>query len=243
MLVLRDDSHGDSHDESTTRPQATATKDLADLTKESEPESTGAKGDAPKSTFVTEESTITDSLTTRTDSGRTVTVPNHEVVTVIRHTTVITRKRPAPTSTVLGPTIPNIFSSRSNQDGTQQTYLQPPAQSGTTEDSSDSQGGGPLSTGAIIGIGIGGAAIVAFLVIMGMIIKRRFQRHRADGGPSSSSRRHGRFDEKHSPDFPQQMSAHTTGTQASQDPFAPFGGEYLQAPLPHGILLTLLTTT
>ena len=242
MLVVRDDSHGDSHDESTTRPKATATNDLEDSTKEPEPEPTETKEDAPKSTVVTEESTITDSLTTKTDSGKTVTVPNHEVVTVIRHTTVITRKRPAPTSTVPESTIPTVFPSRSNQDGPQQTSLQPPAQSGTTGDSSGSQGGGPLSTGAIIGIGIGGAAIVASLVIMGIIIKRRFQRHRADGGPSSS-RRHGRFDEKHSPDFPQQMSAHTTGTQASQDPFAPFGGEYLQAPLPHGILPALLTNT
>ena len=223
----REDSKTDSHDESTRdSASATATDDPTDSSKKSDSKASKTKGDALTSTATAEESTITDSLITRTDSGRTVTLRNSKIVTVIRHTKVITGRPPPPTSSVPEPT---IISSRPIQDGPEQTSLPPPAETATTKDSSGSHSGGPLPTGAIIGIGIGGAAIVAFLVIMAIMVKRRFQRRHEDGGAAAdSSERDHRFDEKHSPDLPQHITPHTTGTQTSQDPFAPFGGLYLR---------------
>lgn len=183
----------------------------------SSPETSKTKKDDPKSTVMTEESTITDGMTTKTDSGRTVTVPNSEVVTITRHTTIVTDK-PSPSTSVPEST---INPSRPNQSGAEQTS--PPPSAGASGDSG-SQGGGPLPTGAIVGIGIGGAAIVVFLVITAIMIKRRVKRRREEqetGTAQHNTGRDDRFDEKQ---FSQQMSAHTTGTQGSGDPFAPFGG-------------------
>ncbi|KFH43599.1 hypothetical protein ACRE_056240 [Hapsidospora chrysogenum ATCC 11550] len=203
-------AEGESDDEESSRPG---------------PETTATESDSAETTLVTELSTITgDGMTTRTDSGKTVTVPNDEIVTVTRHTVIITGK-PAPSLTSAAPE-PTPIPSRPNQDGPAQTTLGQPDQSqGAGDPSGDHQEGAALPTGAIVGVGIGGAVIVAFLVIMTIMIKRRRKRYQ-DGEnadvPGENLERDDRFDEKH---FPQQMSVHTTGgTEGSGDPFAPFGG-------------------
>jgi hypothetical protein len=200
-----------------------------------EPEATATERDAAETTLMTEFSTISgDGMTTRTDSGKTVTVPNDEIVTVTRHTMIITGK-PAPSLTSAAPELAPI-PSRPNQDGPAQTTLGQPSQSQDAGDpSGDHQGGAALPTGAIIGVGIGGAVIVAFLVIMTILIKRRRKRHQEGQNadvPGENFGRDGHFNEKH---FPQQMSVHTTGgTEGSGDPFGPFGGK---RPLPLSLSL------
>lgn len=174
-------------------------------------------GNEPESSLIMEESTITNGLTTRTDSGRTVTVPNDEIVTVTRHTTIVTDKPPplptAPTETA--PPLPSPPIGESS----------PPVLPTESESTEETQSGGPLPTGALVGVGVSGAALVAFIVIMVIMIKRRLKkRHEEDLASTRNDDDFGREDreEKY---FPQQMSAHTTGnTQGSGDPFAPFGG-------------------
>ena len=206
-------AEGESDDEESSRPSRP------------EPDTTATESDAAETTLVTELSTITgDGMTTRNDSGKTVTVPNDEIVTVTRHTVIITGK-PAPSLTSAAPE-PTPIPSRPNREGPAQTTLGQPDQSQAAGDpSGNHQEGAALPTGAIIGVGIGGAAIVAFLVIMTIMIKRRRRRYQ-DGEnadvPGENLGRDDRFNEKH---FPQQMSIHTTGgTEGSGDPFAPFGG-------------------
>lgn len=181
-----------------------------------------AKRNDPRSSIVMEESTISRGLTTKTDSGRTVTVPNDEVVTVTRRTTIVTDKPPSltiiPTETTLPPGPPSD----------QTTTSAAPTESGTSVES----GGAPPATGLFIGVGVGGAALVAFFVIAAIIIKRRWKKRHEDGAATMRNEEDfgvGDRDEKY---FPQQMSAHTTGdtqaTQASGDPFAPFGGRNIK---------------
>ena len=168
-----------------------------------------------------EESTISRGLTTKTDSGRTVTVPNDEVVTVTRRTTIVTDKPPSFT------TIPTVTTLPPRPPPDQTPTSTAPIESGTNVESD----GAPPATGLFIGVGVGGAALVALFVIAGIIIKRRLKRRREEGAATTRNDEDfgvGDRDEKY---FPQQMSAHTTGdtqvTQASGDPFAPFGGRNL----------------
>lgn len=207
-------------------PQRTDSEEPSETTLFSAPKSTAAddeddkpastQRDVPKSSLIMEESTITDGLTTRTDSGKTITVPNNEVITVTRHTTIVTDKSPTSTAAPTEPTLP------SGPPPDQSPAPAPPVDSGASD---DSQGGAPLPTGAIIGIGVGGAALVAFLAIVVIIIKRRLKKRREEDTASTRNDDFGR-DDRDEKYFPQQMSAHTTGnTQASGDPFAPFGGK------------------
>lgn len=178
---------------------------------------TDADSEEPTETIVTEESTITDPVT-KTDSGKTVTVPNNEVVTVTRHTLIITDKPPPLPSTTF-----------QTSTGSPATDLQgEPSASSTggegaddTADSNDGQGMGP---GVWAGIGVGGAIIIVLFCVGLFVAKRRRQRHQDDVDAATTD--YGRdeaVEEKH---FPEQITPHTTGTQA-EDPFAPFGGTFI----------------
>ena len=184
-----------------------------------EPSSRASNTEKSFEAVLTEESTIVGPMTTKTDSGRTVTIPNDEVITVTRHTTIVTDKSPRSTSNPPEPT------AGAEESSTRQVGNPPPASTETPGQAPNRDSG--LPTGGIIGIGIGGAALIAFLVILAVMIKRsRKRRHEQEQTEAESDDQvYGgadRYDEKH---FPQHMSAHSTGTQGSKDPFAPFGGE------------------
>ncbi|KAG9257061.1 uncharacterized protein F5Z01DRAFT_671509 [Emericellopsis atlantica] len=174
-------------------------------------------------TVVTEKSTITDGLTTKTDSGRTITVPNNEVVTITRHTTIVTN-RPQPSSN----TSSDATSAATGPitEGPSVTTGSPTETPGLDE---SHDGGFPM--GAIVGGAVSSALLVVVAVIAMIVLKRRSRRRRDDTQSSLSSndqyKRTDRFDDKH---FPQrQRSAHTADTAQTTatgvgDPFAPFGG-------------------
>jgi hypothetical protein len=71
---------------------------------------------------------------------------------------------------------------------------------------------------------VGGAILLAIIVMLAIFIKRRLKsrRDRQSAAAEDDRGRDDLVEEKH---FPHAISAHTTGTQGSTDPFAPFGGE------------------
>lgn len=169
-------------------------------------------------TVITEESTITGGMVTKTDSGQTVTVPNDEVVTVTRHTVVVTGK-PPPLPT--GTTFTTSGIPASSLPGGETTQA---PENGDGGGVSADNGGGGLGTGALVGISVGGAIVIALFVLVGFGLKRRRRKNQEehDTARPSDYDRDQDLEEKH---FPEQMTPHTTGTQA-EDPFAPFGGEF-----------------
>lgn len=185
------------------------------------------ESEEPTEDLVTEESTIQGEMTTKTDSGRTVTVPNDKVVTVTRHTTIVTERPPSSSSTL--PAEQTVDAGQPSNSQLEGTSSEPfPSVSENLEPASTGDSGPALPQGGIIGIGIGGAALIAFLVGLFLMIKRSRKRrakqelgNEADSNDQDSGRGD-RYDEKH---FPQKMSVQSTGTQGSRDPFAPFGGE------------------
>jgi hypothetical protein len=165
------------------------------------------------------------------DVGRTITVPNDEVITITRHTTILTNRPPPTTSstsevesvplTVGGAPAPTI----PNQAPTTDSAPEPTAD-GTfpTEDSSSEIGVHHLSPGVIVGMSVGGAIIIAIIVMSALFIKRRLKsrRDRQSAAAEDDRGRDDLVEEKH---FPHAISAYTTEDQGSTDPFAPFGGE------------------
>lgn len=159
------------------------------------------------------ESSDTEDATSRTDSGRTVTLPNSDVVTITTHTTIFT-DRPLSTTPASSVSEPTLSSSSSRQPP--QTPV--PSAADGPEAYSGGQDGSTLSTAAIIGISIGGAFALAFLAIL-LLAVRRYRGARPNS--PNDNENDDDVEEKH---FPQQVSAHTTGTVGSRDPFEPFGG-------------------
>ncbi|KAH6898854.1 hypothetical protein B0T10DRAFT_556148 [Thelonectria olida] len=160
---------------------------------------------------------------TMTDSGVTHTIPNQNPVTITKHTLIITDKSPTPTpSSTLSSLDPSLTTSTSSPEAT----LTESTVAGVSPD--DAASSSP-STGMIAGVSIGGAialGICTFLLI------RYFRRSRrvvaiSEGRFSIDAIRDSDNGEKN---YLQVMSPHTTGTQGSGDPFAPFGG---RADMPH----------
>lgn len=178
-----------------------------------------SSGMEPPETVVTEESTITGDMITKTDSGSTVTVPNNEVVTITRHTTILTdRPPPLPSTTLLtSVTTPVDVPGSSSASAT----------GGEPGENTKPANNGPgLTTGAFVGISVGGAVVIAILVLVIFTVKkrRRKQQDEQDATRNDDFGRDEAVEEKH---FPDQMTPHTTGTQGD-DPFAPFGGTCFQ---------------
>ncbi|KAL7816282.1 hypothetical protein V8C26DRAFT_429132 [Trichoderma gracile] len=173
---------------------------------------------------------------TMTDSGITHTIPNNSIVTITRHTTITTGR---PTTTPSDTSDPSISPSATDVPLTgtiPATSEIAPAPSSTdaettaspSESSSSAAAASPLSTGVIVGIAIGGAVAIALLVVLAFaLLRRRRKKQQQQSGSETASvtqQDTGRDEVVEDKHFPQPVSAHTTGTQASSDPFAPFGG-------------------
>lgn len=186
-------------------------------------------GDGDERRLVSERSTAASS-STRTDSGITHTIPNHNVITVTRHTVVFSE---APSSTVFSTTLSSTPLPSDLASTSTTVAPAPPATSSARVDagagrpSEDVEAAG-LSLGAIVGTVAGGIVFGVILVVLVVAWCRRKRSQAADadsaaafqdalGGSNDAEKLH------HQP-----MSAHTTG---SSDPFAPFGGE---SPPPRG---------
>lgn len=203
-------------EETTLQPKVTSTENWpinsSDL-------STMGTSTAEES-IITEESTITNGVVTKTDSGQTVTVPNDEVVTVTRHTIIVTDKPPPlPTGTTFDTSaIPSSSLSSGEPAKT--------PEDGGREDADADGGGASLPAAALAGIGVGGFVIVGILILVGFGVRKRRQKNREhhDAARPSDYDRDQDLEEKH---FPEHMTPHTTGTQAD-DPFAPFGGMFMR---------------
>lgn len=192
---------------------------------------TGRAGDDTESTTSTTKSkpgrdktTTSDSkTTTMTDSGITHTIPNNSIVTVTKHTIIVTSQ--LPTSTTSSGSDSDLLTGTANTDGTWRTAQTPLSTNiNTTGDSGAGSGGLVLSSGAIIGVAVGGATLLAILVIIIISMKRHSRKShdsRSDLVFQDNDGRDDLAEEKH---FHHPASAHTTGTQGSSDPFAPFGG-------------------
>ncbi|OTA00796.1 hypothetical protein A9Z42_0010950 [Trichoderma parareesei] len=167
---------------------------------------------------------------TMTDSGITHTIPNNSIVTITRHTTITTGRpttTPSDTSDLFSPSttdVPLTGTISATSDIT-------PAPSSTNAETtaspsaSSSSAASPLSTGVIVGIAIGGAVVIAILVVLGFALLRRRKKQQSGSETASVVQQDtGRDEVVEDKHFPQTVSAHTTGTQASSDPFAPFGG-------------------
>lgn len=72
---------------------------------------------------------------------------------------------------------------------------------------------------------MGGVALIAIIVVTVLTLLRRKKQRRSedDFDLHQDVGRDDVVEEKH---FPPPVSAHTTSTQGSSDPFAPFGGEF-----------------
>jgi hypothetical protein len=156
------------------------------------------------------------------ESVITHTISNTNVVTVTKHT-IVTIGSPPPTSsseiTSLAPS--NSATSRPPTGTVPLSLTASPSSTDTGSGSPSPENG--LSSGAIAGVAVGGAVVLAVLAAIAVfMMKRRRKSREGSGSRTPAQNGTGRddvYDEKH---FPQNMSPHTTGTQ--EDPFSPFGG-------------------
>ncbi|KAK4062734.1 uncharacterized protein Triagg1_9732 [Trichoderma aggressivum f. europaeum] len=187
--------------------------------------STPTEVDQNQQVTETTSSTTKKSSVVMTDSGITHTIPNNSIVTITRHTTITTGRPSTSTSDLV-----DTASTRSGTPITASTTAtftgvppSSPANDNSTASPSGAPGASPLSTGAIVGIAVGGAVLIAIAVVLMLALARHKKRR---GSETDSVLRHdnGRddaVDEKH---FPHNGPTHADGTQGSSDPFAPFGG-------------------
>ncbi|GFP53605.1 hypothetical protein ACSS6W_001167 [Trichoderma asperelloides] len=159
-----------------------------------------------------------------TDSGITHTIPNNSIVTITRHTTIITGRPSVTTSSNIDPMsttsdTPITESALSTSDG---ASLPSSTDAGSVATPSASSTASPLPPGAIVGIAVGAVALIAIIVVIVLTLVRRKKQRRSEADfDLQDNGRDDVVEEKH---FPHPVSAHTTGTQGSSDPFAPFGG-------------------
>ncbi|KAM0455575.1 hypothetical protein ACHAPV_007652 [Trichoderma viride] len=203
----KDSKDGDKSDDSS--------KPIVSMTDEATPTPTTLS----RSTATSKESAV------MTDSGVTHTIPNNSIVTITRHTTIVTGRPSVTTSSSSDPIsaasgTPITESASSTSEGTA-VPSSIDVSSATT--SSANSGASPLSPGAIVGIAVGGVALIAIVVVTVLTVLRRKKQRRseADFDLHQDTGRDDVVEEKH---FPHPVSAYTTSTQGSSDPFAPFGG-------------------
>ncbi|KAL7954241.1 hypothetical protein V8C34DRAFT_320138 [Trichoderma compactum] len=216
---LKDPKDGDKEDDSlsTSEPKSDeATSTLA----EDDGSQQATETTSSQSTATTKKSSVA-----MTDSGITHTIPNNSIVTITRHTTITTGRPSTSTSDLV-----DTASTRSGTPITASTTAtfaevspSSPANDNSTANPSEAPGASPLSTGAIVGIAVGGAVLIAIAVVLMLALARHKKRR---GSETDSVLRHdnGRddaVDEKH---FPHNGPTHANGAQGSSDPFAPFGG-------------------
>ncbi|KAL6898129.1 hypothetical protein GGI43DRAFT_385023 [Trichoderma evansii] len=159
-----------------------------------------------------------------TDSGITHTIPNNSIVTITRHTTIITGRPPETTSSSIDPisTTSGTPITESASSTSEETPLPSSTNASSVGTSSENSGASPLSPGAIVGIAVGGVALIAIIVVIVLTLLHRKKQRRSEADfDLQDNGRDDVVEEKH---FPPSVSAHTTGTQGSSDPFAPFGG-------------------
>ncbi|KOS20751.1 Proline-rich receptor-like protein kinase PERK1 [Escovopsis weberi] len=170
----------------------------------------------------------TNSMTTMTDSGITHTIPNNSVVTVILHTT-ITTKRPSSAASSTDYALSTGASLGTSIDMNGATATGPASPAETGEGASSDAAAEGLSTAAIIGVAVGGVVLISILGMIAMFVRRRRRERNDDASEvyspgfneeNGAVRREEMPEEKH---YPPPVSTHTTGTQGSGDPFAPFG--------------------
>ncbi|KJZ72628.1 hypothetical protein HIM_07987 [Hirsutella minnesotensis 3608] len=185
-----------------------------------------------------EQSTVgsaTASSRPKTDSGVTHTLPG-SIVTVTRHTVVFSE---APSSTAApsdasGSAGPASATGLGGGIPSASTAAGSPTDTSSLADANGAGAGAGISLGGIVGSVAGGLVFGAILVILAIAWRRR-RRDQAEAESESAhfqeSLRGGDDAEKeHEQHLQQPISAHTTGTQASGDPFAPFGGRFDQDP-------------
>ncbi|KAL6872324.1 hypothetical protein HDV57DRAFT_266709 [Trichoderma longibrachiatum] len=169
---------------------------------------------------------------TITDSGITHTIPNNSIVTVTRHTTIITGRPTTTTSDsdtfASSPSTSDVPPLTGSIPATSDITPAPsssPNAATTTSPSEASSTASPLSTGVIVGAAIGGAVVLAILFVVAFALLRRRKKQQSGSETASVIQQDtGRDEVVEDKHFPLPVSAHTTGTQASSDPFAPFGG-------------------
>lgn len=162
---------------------------------------------------------------TETDSGRTVTIPNDNVVTVTSHTLIITSMLPDTTFTTAVQTPTTVLPISSSGESS----LPLPGETGVgngEQDDAGEAGQGFFTTGVLVGISVGGAALVALLIFLALWVKRRQKKSREEHANSvdDDPGRDHLVEEKFFPS--QHVTPHTTGTRG-EDPFAPFGGTFI----------------
>ncbi|KAM0250186.1 hypothetical protein ACHAQJ_008729 [Trichoderma viride] len=211
----KDGDKGDDNSKSSTSKSDEATPTPTDDNQSQEAELTTS----PQPTTTTKGSAAI------TDSGITHTIPNNSIVTITRHTTITTGRSSTTTSASVDliPTTSRTPISGSVSATFEETPVPSSTDTSSAANSLKNSGADPLSPGAIVGIAIGGVALIAVIVVLVLTLVRRKKRRgsETDSALNQDSGRDDVVEEKH---FPHPVSAHTTGTQGSSDPFAPFGG-------------------
>jgi hypothetical protein len=157
---------------------------------------------------------------TKTDSGITHTIPNSSIVTITKHTVVFS-EAPSPSTTSLPES-----SSLGAPSTTDCSGCDEPGESANPQ---DADVGGGITPGAIAGIATSGAVILALFAIIWMVSRHRHRhRHREREGSGVSDGDEG-MSGMSRVDAYKKVTPHTTGTEGSADPFAPFGGSLIQS--------------
>ncbi|PNP49165.1 hypothetical protein THARTR1_10089 [Trichoderma harzianum] len=212
---LKDPKDGDKEDDGSTTSESKS-DEATPTPAEDDRSQEAAETTSSQSTTTTKKSSVI-----MTDSGITHTIPNNSIVTITRHTTITTGRPSSSTSDLV-----ETASTRSSTPitaSTTATFAQvspsSPANDNSTTNPSEAPGASPLSTGAIVGIAVGGAVLIAIAVVLMLALARHKKRRgsETDSVFRQDSGRDDAVDEKHFP--------HNGPTQGSSDPFAPFGGE------------------
>ncbi|CAG9938482.1 unnamed protein product [Clonostachys rosea f. rosea IK726] len=215
--VADDKGADNTASEETLWPPPKATRTTSKPSDEIQP--SGGVSSEKDPAIETEKSGTRLPMTIKTDSGKTITIPNNEVVTVTKHTLIITDK-PPPLSTETSST--SFISPDSSSESFALTPS--PTQSNATDSSLGNNDGPPLSTGGLVGIGVAGAAFIAVVIALTFMLKRRHKKTVENNDKVDYNAEYGRDDLLAEKYLPQRGSLQTTGTPGNEDPFAPFGG-------------------
>ncbi|KFA48427.1 hypothetical protein S40293_00387 [Stachybotrys chartarum IBT 40293] len=164
-------------------------------------------------------------LTTMTDSGVTRTIANSEVITVTRHTTIVTDRFPSSritSSETLSSS--QTTSAQSTTFTSSLTSSRLPEETGVDTVPSGGDLDNSLPQNAIIGIATGGGIALILLIVAMLFIWRhsKVSREQKQSRDMDRAARDDLVEEKHFPTVSAQTTG--TGTHAGSDPFAPFGG-------------------